>query len=157
MKKLIPLFCLVLFPLTSGLFAGTGGGKDVDVKVIHAEGKIFYHEIFVTWSTEYENANFDYLIEASEDGEDWRIRGRVKSKGSANALTEYKFVDKKEKFNFYRIRKMKPQGGSSVLSKFELENYSIAVSLDALDFADSKSLVMGILRGQGPGTYDPDL
>lgn len=120
-----------------------GGGDPLDVKLIYAEGRIYYHEIFVMWSTEYENTACDFLIDASMDGKDWRIRGRVPSKGGAHQHSEYKFVDKKnDHFKFYRIRKMDKRGGTSVLKEFQLENYSIEVYLDNLEFDDSRRLVL---------------
>ncbi|MEM1000569.1 MAG: hypothetical protein AAGN35_26180 [Bacteroidota bacterium] len=120
---------------------GAEGGK-TDVKIIYAEGKIFYHEIYVTWSTEYEQAACDFIIEASEDGQDWRIRGRVKSKGTARSHAEYRFIDEKQAhYRYYRIRKA-GAGSSDVLSSFTLENYSIAVLLDEVTIDNEKKLVL---------------
>lgn len=129
--------------LFTGLSVSASGGEEAVVKVIHAEGRIYYSEIYVIWSTEYENAPCDFILEASEDGEDWRIRGRVKSKGSPNQISEYQFVDEKiDTYKHYRIRRVDPRSGSEVLSRFELENYSIEVDLEELEFLESKSLVL---------------
>lgn len=135
---------VVTFFLISMLF-GAGmvrAGGDTDVKIIHAEGKIFYHEIYVTWSTEYENANCDFIIEASENGKDWRIRGRVKSKGESSNHAEYKFVDTKlDNYVYYRIRKASGVK-TEILSSFALENYSIRVMLDEVTIDNEKKLVL---------------
>ncbi len=132
----------VVFLLT-GLTATASGGDNAVVKVIHAEGRIYYSEIYVTWSTEYENAPCDFILEASEDGEDWRIRGRIKSKGGPTQISEYQFVDEKiTSLKYYRIRRMDPRSGSEILSRFELENYSIQVDMESLELLESKSLVM---------------
>lgn len=124
------------------LHAG-GGGATADVKVIHAEGKIFYHEIYVTWSTEFERSSCDFLIEASEDNRDWRIRGRVKSKGTADSHAEYNFVDTKdERFKYYRIRKADPRGQMETLSEFSLADYSINVALDEVVIDKERKLLI---------------
>ncbi len=135
------LFVLLFLGLAPALHAT--GPDGIEVKLIYAEGRIYYHEIFVQWSTEWEKAPCDFVIEASADGQDWRIRGRVKSKGNSSRHSEYKFVDKKDDtFHFYRIRQMDKRGSSEILSEFELENYSIEVDLEALEFDDSRRLVL---------------
>lgn len=134
-----PLFfaCFLL------LAANVQAGGNEPVKIIHAEGRIYYSEIYVLWSTEYEEVACDFILEASADGEDWRIRGRVKSKGSTNGISEYQFVDEKNEFyKYYRIRKLDSRTGSQVLSEFELENYSIEVDLESLDIFGDKRLVL---------------
>ncbi len=137
------IYAFILLFISAASFANGGGNDAGAVKVIHAEGRIYYSEIYVIWSTEYEKAPCDFLVEASEDGEDWRIRGRVKSKGNASQISEYQFVDEKiDRFKYYRIRRLDPKTGSEVLSDFELENYSIDVHLEALELLDSKSLVL---------------
>jgi hypothetical protein len=136
--KQVALFLSVLVFSAAGLRAG----GDTDVKIIYAEGKIFYHEIFVTWSTEYEQAACDFIIEASEFGKEWRIRGRVKSRGQSRQHAEYKFIDtKEERFKFYRIRKANGNQ-SEILSMFPLENYSIKVLLDEVTIDNEKKLVL---------------
>jgi hypothetical protein len=140
MKGISSLLFVLLISFT--LLKAGGGNPVVDVKVIHAEAKIFYHEIFVSWSTEFEKASFDYLIEASENGKDWRIRGRVKSKGSPDSHAEYDFIDTKdEKVTFYRIRKTDSKGAET-LSEFTLDNYSINVSLDEVVIDHEKKLLI---------------
>ena len=135
------IYAIIL--LFTGLTTQAKGGDEATVKVIHAEGRIYYSEIYVIWSTEYEKVPCDFILEASEDGEDWRIRGRVKSKGGPTGISEYQFVDEKiDKFKYYRIRRQDPKNGSEILSNFELENYSIEVDLEALELLDSKSLVL---------------
>lgn len=112
------------------------------MKLIVAEGRIFYREIFITWSTEYEKETCEFIIEGSENGEDWVIRGRMKSRGNAENVTEYKFIDKKdETLRYYRIRKLS-RNGAEVLKKFVLEDYSIQVSMEAMIMENQKSLVM---------------
>lgn len=138
MRKL--LFFFLVF-LSSAAAVQAGG--ETDVKVIYAEGKIFYHEIYVTWSTEYENVSCDFIIEASENNKDWRIRGRVKSKGTAKRHSEYQFIDPRdEKFRYYRIRKAGSRGNDGVLSRFELENYSISVTMEEMTIDNEKKLVL---------------
>ncbi len=133
---------LLIF-LFSSLTATASSGKNSVVKVIHAEGRIYYSEIYVTWSTEYEKAPCDFVLEASQDGEDWRIRGRVRSKGDANKISDYVFVDHKvNTYKYYRIRRLDPRSGSEVLTSFQLENYSIEVDLEELEFLETKSLVL---------------
>jgi hypothetical protein len=118
-------------------------GPSADVKVIHAEGKIFYHEIFISWSTEFEKNSFDFLIEASEDGKDWRIRGRLKSKGTQSAHAEYNFVDAKDdRLKFYRIRKSDASGKLETLSEFSLADYSIHVTLDEVVIDKERKLLI---------------
>ena len=133
---------MLLLVLVWGSALRASGPNDLEIKLIYAEGRIYYHEIFVQWSTEWEKSPCDFVIEASADQRDWRIRGRVKSKGTASKHSEYKFVDKKdEQFKYYRIRKM-GRSGNQVLSEFELENYSIDVQLEALELQDSRRLVL---------------
>lgn len=140
MRKVLPLFLILLASFGAVVAAGNG---EKDVKLIYAEGRIYYHEIYVTWSTEFESRPCDFILEASENKEDWRIRGRVKSHGSASQHAEYKFIDAKDsKFRFYRIRKLDSQGNNGVLSEFELENYSINVELEALQLPDARRLVL---------------
>lgn len=144
MRKIYPALVFALSLLVfAPLFAGGGGVADEEVKLVHAEGRIYYHEIYIMWSTEYEKAPCDFLVEASMDGRDWRIRGRVKSKGRGQGISEYKFVDsKQEHFKFYRIRRHDPHGAQDILREFELENYSIHVELEALELDDSRRLVL---------------
>lgn len=134
-----------LFGVLIFLFIGLNGfatGNGV-VKIVHAEGRIYYSEIYVIWSTEYEKAPCDFIVEASKDGTDWRIRGRVKSKGGLTGISDYQFVDEKQdQYKFYRIRRNDSRNGNEVLSQFELENYSIDVQLEAFDVFDSKRLVL---------------
>ncbi|HHG85520.1 MAG TPA: hypothetical protein ENJ82_12305, partial [Bacteroidetes bacterium] len=140
MKKILLLICSI-FPLFFTFALAVGGEKDV--KLIHAEGKIFYHEIYVTWSTEYENIACDFIIEASENNKEWRIRGRVKSKGASKRHSEYQFVDpREESFRYYRIRKSNSRGRNDILSRFELENYSITVTMEEMTIDHEKKLVL---------------
>ena len=138
------IFFLVIMALLTLSFAkAEGGGPVVDVKMIHAEGKIFYHEIYVSWSTEFERSGFDFLLEASEDGKDWRIRGRIKGKGGLDRHAEYNFVDVKDsKFKHYRIRKADPSGKIDVLSEFTLADYSINVALDEVVIDKERKLLI---------------
>lgn len=134
------LFCV--FFLVARLHAA-GGGSVTDVKVIHAEGKIFYHEIYVSWSTEFERSPFDFLIESSEDAKDWRIRGRLKAKGSLEKHAEYNFVDARDaKVRFYRIRKADAHGQLETLSEFSLSDYSINVTLDEVVIDKERKLLI---------------
>lgn len=120
-----------------------GNNPVVDVKMIHSEGKIFYHEIYISWSTEFERAGFDFLVEASEDGKEWRIRARVKGKGAIDRQAEYNFVDvKDDKLKQYRIRKVDPSGKMDVLAEFQLADYSIHVSLDEVVIDHEKKLLI---------------
>ena len=141
MKKTLTLVLWIMFA-TSLVQAG-GNEPVVDVKMIHAEGKIFYHEIYVSWSTEFERAGFDFLVEASEDGKDWRIRARVKGKGALDRHAEYNFVDvKDEKLKQYRIRKVDPSGKIDVLSEFTLADYSINVALEEVVIDKERKLLI---------------
>lgn len=134
---------LLLMVMLLGMQMYAGGGPVADIKVIHAEGKIFYHEIYISWSTEFERAVCDFLIEASEDGKDWRIRGRVKSKGTADSHAEYNFIDTKDdKVKFYRIRKADHAGKLETLSEFSLADYSINVALDEVVIDHEKKLLI---------------
>jgi hypothetical protein len=119
------------------------GGGNVEIKMIHAEGKIFYHETYITWSTEFENLSADFLIEASEDGKDWRLRGRVKSQGGSNKHAEYSFVDALDShLKRYRIRVLDQRGKSAVLSEFTPENYSVTVSLEEIIIDKERKLLL---------------
>ncbi|MBL0017000.1 MAG: hypothetical protein KA293_00955 [Bacteroidia bacterium] len=139
MKRLGLLFWVMLV----GMQMRAGGGPVADVKVIHAEGKIFYHEIFISWSTEFERSACDFLIEASEDGKDWRIRGRIKSKGNAESHAEYNFVDvRDDHLHHYRIRKADHAGKMETLSEFSLADYSINVTLDEVVIDHEKKLLI---------------
>lgn len=142
MKRFTLIFFLFLLGLTfQNLKAGGPNAKTV--KLVYAEGKIFYHEVYVEWSTEFEKVPCEFFVEGSPNGKDWVIRGRVKSKGKPDRMTDYKFVDSRETgFKFYRIRKLDPRNGSEVLSSFEPENYSISVSLEKVFFENQKRLVM---------------
>lgn len=142
MKKLL-VGCFLLMTV----FLLKAGGKNdpaaATVKLGYAEGKIFYHEVYVEWATEYEKVPCEFFIEVSQDGKNWAIRGRVKSKGKPEKFTEYQYVDKRDDaFKYYRIRKLDGRAGSEVLTEFEPENYSIEVQLEKVFFADQKRLVM---------------
>lgn len=120
-----------------------GGGAAPDIKVIHAEGKIFYHEIYVSWSTEYERTSCDFIVEASEDGKDWRIRGRMRSHGAADSHAEYNFVDARDtKLHHYRIRRTDSRGQMETLSEFQLADYSINVTLEEVVIDKEKKLLI---------------
>jgi hypothetical protein len=141
MKRFWSLAWLMLIAVA--LVKAGGNSPVADVKMIHAEGKIFYHEIYVSWSTEFERAGFDFLVEASEDGKDWRIRARIKGKGGVDRQAEYNFVDvKDEKLKHYRIRKADPNGKMDVLSEFTLADYSINVALDEVVIDHEKKLLI---------------
>lgn len=143
MKRLLYLLFVIMAMSSSAMANVTGGEATPTVKVIHAEGKIFYHEIFISWSTEYEKSACEFIIEASENAKDWRIRGRMKSKGTANSHAEYNFVDtKEERFRYYRIRKSDRRTGMETLSEFGLDNYSIVVTLDEVVIDHEKKLLI---------------
>jgi hypothetical protein len=141
MKRVLSLiFC---WTIALAIAKAGGSGPVVDVKMIHAEGKIFYHEIYVSWSTEFERTGFDFLVEASEDGKDWRIRGRVKGKGGLDRHAEYNFVDTKDDhLKYYRIRKADNGGKMDVLSEFQLADYSINVALDEVVIDKERKLLI---------------
>lgn len=142
MRVFLCLLCLLSLGSLS-LHASGGGGAVPEVKMIHAEGKIFYHEIYISWSTEYERSAVDFLVEASEDGKDWRIRGKVKGKGAQDHQAEYSFVDAKdEKLTRYRIRKVDGSGKMEVLREFSLADYSISVSLDEVVIDKERKLLI---------------
>jgi hypothetical protein len=141
MKRLLTLGFVMFLAVAS--VKAAEGGPVADVKIIHAEGKIFYHEIYVSWSTEFERSGFDFLVEASEDGKDWRIRARVKGKGGVDRHAEYNFVDvKDEKLRHYRIRKADPNGKLDILSEFTLADYSINVTLDEVVIDHERKLLI---------------
>ena len=115
---------------------------NLDVKLVYAEGRIYYQETLILWVTEFETDPVEFLVEASADGKNWKVRGRVGARGG-EGITEYKFVDGKDPaLKFYRIRTLNSGEGEEVLSEFELENYSIQVELEALILDESSRLVM---------------
>jgi hypothetical protein len=127
------------------LASGNPGGTDANstVKLVYADGKIFYHEVYVEWSTEFEKTPCEFFIEGSPDGKSWVIRGKIKSHGGADRITEYQFVDKRDDLlKFYRIRKLDARTGSEILTKFEPENYSVVVTLEKVFFENERRLVM---------------
>ncbi|MCB9234329.1 MAG: hypothetical protein H6581_21910 [Bacteroidia bacterium] len=147
MKKTILkglFFGLFLVNLAAFLQAGGGNSNEnSSVKVIYAEGKIFYDEIYVTWTTEYERSSCDFIIERSVDGKDWFIRGKMKSKGNDQAHAEYKYVDMRDDhYKYYRIKEFHPQRGTRVLKEFQLENYSIQVDLNEVTIDNTKKLII---------------
>jgi hypothetical protein len=106
-------------------------GGNAEVKMIHAEAKVFYHETFIAWSTEFEISQGEFMVEASENGRDWAIRGRLRSHGAANKQADYQIVDKRDdRFRHYRIRLLDNRGKSTVLSEFSPENYSVTVKIE---------------------------
>lgn len=106
-------------------------GGNSEVKMIHAEAKVFYHETFIAWSTEFEISTGEFMVEASNNGKDWHIRGRLRSHGAANRQADYQFVDKRDDhLTRYRIRLLDNRGKSTVLSEFAPENYSVTVSIE---------------------------
>jgi hypothetical protein len=108
-----------------------GGGGNTDVKMIYAEAKVFYHETFIAWSTEFEAAQGEFMVEASENGKDWFIRGKQRSSGAANRQAEYQFIDKREdRITRYRIRLLDNRGRNTVLAEFTPDNYSVKVSIE---------------------------
>lgn len=108
-----------------------GGGSNAEVKMIHAEAKVFYHETFIAWSTEFEGSQGEFMIEASENGKDWLIRGKQRSHGAANRQADYQFVDKREdRFTRYRIRLLDTRGKNTVLAEFTPDNYSVTVKIE---------------------------
>jgi hypothetical protein len=133
MVGMLPLFLLA-----------SGGGSEPSVKLIHAEGRIFYRETFITWSTEYEKEPCEFLVEASPNGRDWTVRGRVKSHGGEAQIAEYQFVDSRdESLNHYRLRKLSASSGpNQVLANVSLENYSISVDLEEFEVNQEKKLVL---------------
>jgi hypothetical protein len=137
------LGCVLVLVFWAAFASAGGDGSVAEVKVIHAEGMIFYHETYVYWSTEYERSACDFLIEASEDAREWRIRGRVRSKGAPDRHAEYNFVDSKdEKLKFYRIRKADGKGQMETLSEFTLDDYSIHVMLEEVVIDAEKKLLI---------------
>lgn len=130
-----------MMALGQSAWAEGGSGKP-SVSLVYAEGQIFYHEVFITWSTEREIPNTDFIIEASTSGDDWSIRGRVRGKGANNQIQDYKFVDdRNDQYRFYRIRQLSP-GETNVLSKFKPENYSIEISLHNVTIQNARQLII---------------
>ena len=143
MKKSLLVFTSIFsFFLPSFLIAGGGGTEDPSVNLIHAEGKIFYHDVLIQWSTELEKNQFEFLIERSKDNKEWFIRGKVKANGPSTKHSEYSYKDvRDDQYKFYRIRSIEA-GGMKMLKEFELENYSINVNLTNVIVANAKRLVI---------------
>lgn len=138
------LFTWLMVGMLPLIVLASGGGPEPNVKLIHAEGRIFYRETFITWSTEYEKESCEFLVEASPNGRDWTVRGRVKSHGGESQIAEYQFVDARdETLNHYRIRKLSASSGPNlVLADVALENYSIKVDLEEFEINQEKKLVL---------------
>ncbi len=132
---------LLLFAWIPGILFGKGKAE-IGVKVIHAEGRIFYNEIYVNWVTEFESEPFDFVIEKSREGEEWIIAGKVRSKGDHRHHGEYEFVEcRNDEYKFYRIRK-EERLGLVTLSEVELVDYSIEVDLMQVSVNHDRRLVM---------------
>lgn len=146
-QNILLLTALFAFTALAPVYAGgpevgePGGPEDANVKIIHAEGRIFYNEIYVNWLTEYETAPFEFVIEKSNDGKKWLITGKVKSHaGSGHG--EYEYVEARDdKFKFYRIRKL-DRKGMKTLKEIELVDYSIDVQLKQINVNHDKRLAM---------------
>lgn len=135
----------IVFFLTwlSGIAVAKGGGGSSEVKMIHAEAKTFYHETFISWSTEFEIATGEFMVEASENGKDWIIRGRQRSHGAANRQADYEFVDKREdRFTRYRIRLLDNRGKNTVLAEFTPDNYSVTVKIEEQYIEKERKLLL---------------
>lgn len=143
MKRLL-LLCWMMVSVAAFAAGGPGGPADnTTVKLVYAEGKIFYHEVYVEWSTEFEKNSCEFFVEGSPDGKSWVVRGRVKSHGGADKIAEYQFVDKRDNLlKYYRIRKLDARNGSEILTKFEPDNYSVSVTLEKVFFENERRLVM---------------
>lgn len=142
MKRTSILILGAMLLLSHSLWAGGNKNEGPSVSLIYAEGQIFYHEVYITWSTEKEVPNTDFIIEASSDQKNWNIRGRVRGKGVHGAPQDYKFVDERnEQHRFYRIRQLSP-GDNNVLSEITPENYSIEISLHDVTIEDAHKLII---------------
>jgi len=140
--------CLIFFLVFSSLLSvrlSANAGSDAEVKILYAEGKIFHKEVLINWTTEYENIIGDFIVEGSEDGKSWRIRGRVRSQARRGGSAEYRFTDNgKDKFRFYRIKRQ-GRSGWEVLSEFEVDDYSIdVVGMEELLIDKTRKLVLEI-------------
>lgn len=145
MKRILSQYFLLILAVGSlqGLKADTGG-NDAEVKILYAEGKIFHKEVLINWTTEYENILGDFIIEGSENGKDWRIRGRVRSQARRGGSAEYKFTDtSNDKFRYYRIKRQSKRGWE-ILSEFEVDDYSINIGMEELLIDKTRKLVLEI-------------
>jgi hypothetical protein len=142
MKSVYSLLTLILLlGLGSELQAKSNDG-DLSVKLIYAEGKIFYNQTLVVWSTESELLSCEFFIEASLDGQNWVIRGRQHGKGKPDQMAEYIFADTRDdRMKYYRLRELDPRG-TQVLSNFEPENYSISVNLEEFKIQNERKIVL---------------
>ena len=141
-KSLLFLISVFSLLLPSVLFAGGGGTEDPAVSLIYAEGKIFYKDVLIQWSTELEKNQVEFLIERSKDNKEWFIRGKVKANGPQARHSEYSYKDERDdQYKFYRIRSIE-SSGMKMLKEFELQNFSINVNLTNVSVANSKRLVV---------------
>lgn len=141
MDRIYVLLTVVMLIL--GPSGSVFGDRSADVKMIHSEAKIFYHETFVAWSTESETAHGEYMIEATENGKDWFLRGRLRSHGSATQHADYQFVDKREdRLQRYRLRLVDSRGRSTVLSEMTPENYSVEVKVEEMYIEKERKLLL---------------
>jgi len=132
-------FSLIPFLQVSGMVSGV----NPEVKVIHAEGRSIQKETYVTWSTEFELNPTEFIIEATTNGTDWVVRGRMKSQGTANQKAEYEFVDTRDDaIKSYRIRFHDGKGRAQLLAQFKADDYSVDVSLEEIVETKPRKLVL---------------
>ncbi len=140
LKKILSIVCFAF--LFSAIQAERLASDDSGAKLIYAEGKIFYNEVQIAWSTESEKGVAEFIVERSKDKKDWGIRGKIRAKGAFNHLAEYTLKDERDdSYKYYRIRSLE-QGGTKILKEFELDNYSITVNLQSVMVARMKSLTI---------------
>ncbi|MFL5787720.1 MAG: G8 domain-containing protein [Flavisolibacter sp.] len=70
------------------------------------------HNIIIQWSTSEESNSYKYIIERSDDGNNWKETGSVDAKGFSNDLTNYNYIDNSSLISttYYRVKEVDKDG-----------------------------------------------
>jgi hypothetical protein len=112
--------------ILSGSFTGSygtftlanlsGGANPLPIELLSFDGKVFAHDVELTWVTASENSNDYFEVEKSSNGSEFEGFVQVKGAGTKNTLSRYQVIDRNPAngLNYYRLRQVDLDGRSSL-------------------------------------------
>ncbi len=107
-----------------GIDAGIVGPMPLPIELVDFTATKRDANVLLEWSTALEINNDKYIIERSNNGEDFTMIGAVQGAGNSSTTNNYSYVDERPFFgiNYYRLRQV-DFDGSSTLSQVEVVRF----------------------------------
>ncbi len=130
------------FTVTSFSGGGVGGYTNtLPVELVSFNGTVAGRSVVLDWSTHSEQNSHEFLVERSQNSEDFTVIGSVAAAGNSSTVLKYQMIDRNPRVgvNYYRLKQVDLDGTSE---------YSDVI---AVRFSKGKGMtVMSANPGTGP-------